>query len=196
MIPRRITLKIFTIVSLTVLVAIVIPIILARTQELPTIWPILGTLLTVFISSVLLAPYFASKKSLRTPRSYPPKKYELTVESPLTVGVAFDRIEELFATRRDAAVQRQHQELKVSLGSDYKLRMYGVFSSSGRDALPITAIVRAQNTENGSQLEISCSDDLGWFMGSQGKQVMEVAEGKVRETAQQVANAVTKSTLP
>lgn len=196
MIPRRLTALIFTILLLLIVLAIAIPVTLATTQRISPIWPILGTALTVVVSSVLLSPYFASKKSQQAPRSYPPKIYELEIESSLTSTTAFDRIEELFAVRRDVSIQRQSQELKISLGSDYKLRMYGVFSSSGRDALPVTAIVRAQSIGSGSQLKISCSDDLGWFVGKQGRQLMEVAERKVRETAEQVANAVTKSKLP
>ncbi|WP_218713706.1 hypothetical protein [Arthrobacter sp. BF1] len=190
MIPSRTGVKIFALVALMIVVAVAVPIVLAMKTGLPLIWPILGTALTLVVSSVLLSPYLASKKSQRTPRSYPQKVYELVIESPLASATAFDRIEKLFASRKDVAIQRQNQELKITLGSDYKLRMYGVFSSSGRDALPIAAIVRAQNIDSGSRLEINCSDDLGWFVGKEGKKVMEVAEQKVRETAEQVANVV------
>jgi len=194
MIPSGTTAKIITALLFLIVATIAVPLILVRTQGLPPIWPVLGVLFTIVISSVLLAPYLASKKSQKMPRSYPPQVYETDVDSPVSVAEVFQRIEDLFTTRRDISIQRQDYELKVHLGSDYKLRMHGVFSSSGRDALPVTATVQAVETEYGSHLHISCTDNLGWFVGKQGKQMMETTEQCVRETARQIADVATRKT--
>ncbi|PYI38877.1 hypothetical protein CVS30_08635 [Arthrobacter psychrolactophilus] len=188
MTSKRTPVKMIAFVLILALGAMVLPIVLTVTQGLPPIWLILGIMITVIVSSVLIFPYMASKKSARMPRSYPPKVYELRIESAEPPAAAFDRIEKLYTGRRDVSIHRHNEEMIISLGSDYRLRMHGVFSSSGRDALPLTATVRAATTDRGSRLEISCSDDLGWFVGKQGEQLTQVAELKVRETVQEIAN--------
>jgi hypothetical protein len=146
--------------------------------------------LALVVVIVYVSPYMASRISRKRERSYPAKTCELEVPTRLVTAAVLDRLEKDFGSRRDTQVVRRDSVLEIYTGSEYRLRMRGVFSATGRDALPVLTMVMPRETPSGSEVRIVSSDELGWFIGNQGERVSDVAESAVSGMAQRVAQLV------
>jgi hypothetical protein len=177
-------------VALATIVLGILPVVLTVEGHVPPLGAVACGGLALVVVIVYVSPYMASRISRRRERSYPAKTYELEVPTRLATAAVLDRLEQEFGSRRDTQVVRRDSVLEIYSGSEYRLRMRGVFSATGRDALPVLTRVMPRETPSGSEVRIVSSDELGWFVGSQGERISDVAEATVSGMAQQVAQLV------
>lgn len=188
--PEKFPKKSWLGIALATIVLGILPVVLTVRGLFPPLGGVACVGLALVVVIVYVSPNMASRISRKRERSYPARTCELEVPTRLATAAVLDRLEREFGSRRDTQVVRRDSVLEIYSGSEYRLRMHGVFSATGRDALPVLTMVMPRETPSGSEVRIVSADELGWFIGNQGERVSDVAEATVSGMVQLVAQLV------
>lgn len=109
----------------------------------------------------------------------------------LSLTEALQRIADHWESR-GMLVHRGPQEVRVELGSDFKLRFSGIHSRRGKQAFPSVLTVTGNATDDGAELYARCRDNLGWYplMHSSMRQVASERNELLVETCRQLSSEI------
>lgn len=165
-------------VAVTALVwvfAIGVPVALWAVSDISLWWLAAGVLLAFFHSLWALIPYITVAATRGKTPTHERIQATQTWDCPLPPSVAVERIIDAFPAKT-SITQPEDTSAVLLFGSDVELRRWGIFTNRGRRELPMCMSIRAAPTNGGSRVTVDTRDDLGWYVGPIGKEVIAEAE--------------------
>jgi len=109
-------------------------------------------------------------------------------ETPTAV---LDAVAALVSDRGARIVTREPEVLVVRFGSRMAVRFFGVFMKAGRSRLPMRLRVGVRAGGNGTDVEATIADDLGWYLFG-----LSITTGPYEGAFSQLLDAVQAATSP